>query len=441
MNDLELSVVAVRNNVPVRIKDVAHVNFGPATRRGGLDKAGSEAVGAVVVARYGSNPMEVINNVKDKIKEIEAGLPQKTLPDGTVSKVTVVPFYDRTGLIKETIGTLESALSHEILISIIVIIVLVMNLRASLIVAGLLPLGVLMTFILMRFFGIDANIVALSGIAIAIGVMVDIGIVDVENILRHLEMPENQGIRGKKLMQVIYKATTEVRAAVVTSIATTIVSFLPVFAMQAQEGKMFHPLAWTKTFALLAAFILGIVVLPTLVHIFFNIRFDTKKIKKIWNGALILAGVFFAIFWHTWPALALTALGINNLLDYRWSEKRREFPNYINIAITVLVATWYLSVEWLPLGAHNSEFVNFLFVAGIVTVILLALMSMVHFYEKILRWALLNKWKFLMIPAFTLFFGLLVWQGVDKIFGFIASGAEKAGWKNFRQTSVWQRCG
>ena len=438
LNDLELSVVAVRNNVPVRIKDVAHVAFGPATRRGGLDKAGSEAVGAVVVARYGSNPMEVINNVKDKIKEIEAGLPQKTLPDGTVSKVTVVPFYDRTGLIKETIGTLESALSHEILISIIVIIILVMNLRASLIVAGLLPIGVLMTFILMRFFGVDANIVALSGIAIAIGVMVDIGIVDVENILRHLEMPENIGIRGKKLMSVIYQATTEVRAAVVTSIATTIVSFLPVFAMQAQEGKLFHPLAWTKTFALLSAFILGIVVLPTLVHIFFNISFDRKKIKRIWNGFLIAAGFIFVVFWQMWPALALVAVGINNLLDYRWSEKRKEFPNYINIFITVLFATWYLSIEWLPLGAHNSEFANFLFVAGIVTIILLALMSMVHFYEEILRWALENKWKFLMIPAVTLLFGMLAWQGVDKIFGIIPKGAEKIGWKSFRQTSLWQ---
>ncbi|MCX6333316.1 MAG: efflux RND transporter permease subunit, partial [Bacteroidia bacterium] len=438
LNDLELSIVAVRNNVPVRIKDVAHVAFGPATRRGGLDKEGSEAVGAVVVARYGSNPMEVINNVKDKIREIDAGLPQKTLPDGTVSKVTVVPFYDRTGLIKETIGTLQSALSHEILISIIVIIVLVINLRASIIVAGLLPLGVLITFILMRFIGIDANIVALSGIAIAIGVMVDIGIVDVENILRHLEMPENKGIRGKKLMEVIYQATTEVRAAVVTSIATTIVSFLPVFAMQAQEGKMFHPLAWTKTFALLAAFILGIVVLPTLVHIFFNISFDTKRIRKIWNGTLIIAGVFFAIFWHSLPALALTAIGINNLLDHRWPEKQRKFPNYINIGITVLVATWYLAVGWLPLGAHNSEFINFLFVAGIVAVILLVLMSMVHYYEKILRWALLHKWKFLVIPAITLLFGLLVWQGYDKIFGVIATGAEKTGWKSFRTTALWQ---
>ena len=416
LNDLEISVVAVRNNVPVRIKDVAHVSFGPATRRGGLDKAGSEAVGAVVVARYGSNPMEVINNVKTKIKEIESGLPQKILPDGSVSKVTVVPFYDRTGLIKETIGTLQSALSHEILISIIVIIVLVMNLRASLIVAGLLPIGVLMTFILMRLFGVEANIVALSGIAIAIGVMVDIGIVDVENILRHLEMSENRGIRGKKLLDVIYQATTEVRAAVVTSIATTIVSFLPVFAMQAQEGKLFHPLAFTKTFALLAAFILGIVVLPTLVYVFFNISFDKKKIKVIWNSCLIAAGLVFAIFWHMLPALAITAVGINNLLDYRWSEARKEYANYINIFITVLFATWYLSIEWLPLGAHNSELINFVFVAGIVSVILLSLMTMVYFYENILRWALRNKWKFLILPAITIISGLLIWRKTGKEF-------------------------
>jgi len=438
LEDLEISVVAVRNNVPVRIKDVAHVVFGPATRRGGLDKAGSEAVGAVVVARYGSNPMDVISNVKDKIKELEAGLPQKTLPDGTVSKVTIVPFYDRTGLIQETIGTLESALSHEILISIIVIIILVMNLRASLIVAGLLPIGVLMTFILMSFFGIEANIVALSGIAIAIGVMVDIGIVDVENILRHLEMPKNKGIRGKKLMSVIYLATTEVRAAVVTSIATTIVSFLPVFAMQAAEGKLFHPLAFTKTFSLVSAFILGIVVLPTLTHIFFSIRFDTKKIRNFWNGGLILAGIIFIVLWQTWPALALIAVGVNNLFDYRWPERRKEFPNYINIAITVLVAAWYLTIEWLPLGAHNSVLSNFLFVAGIIAVILIALMSMVHFYENIIRWALEHKRKFLIIPIVTLLFGLLAWLGFDKTFGYIASGAEKLGWKNIRQTSFWQ---
>jgi len=439
LDDLENSVITVQNNVPVRIRDVAHTSFGPATRRGGLDKAGSEAVGAVVVARYGSNPMEVISNVKQKIKEIEAGLPQKTMPDGTVSKVTIIPFYDRTGLIKETIGTLEYALSHEILISIIVIIVLVLNLRASVIVAGLLPLGVLMTFILMRFFGVDANIVALSGIAIAIGVMVDIGIVDVENILRHLEMPENKGIRGKKLLEVIYLATTEVRAAVVTSIATTIVSFLPVFAMEAAEGKLFRPLAFTKTFALLSAFILGIVVLPTLVHIFFSIRIDTKKIRRVWNGLLVISGILLLALWHSWPALALTAIGINNLLDYRWAEKRIEFSNYINIAIAVLVAIYYLAIEWLPLGAHNSTFINFIFVADIIAVILAALISMVHFYEPILRWCLANKWKFLLLPIFTLLLGLLAWQGFDKIFGFTSRGFEKTGWKTVRQSAAWQR--
>lgn len=416
LDDLENSVVAVRNNVPVRIKDVAQATYGPATRRGGLDKDGSEAVGAVVVARYGVNPMEVIANVKDKIREIEAGLPQKTLPDGSVSKVTVVPFYDRTGLIKETIGTLESALTHEIIISIIVIIVLVLNLKSSIIVAGLLPLGVLMTFILMRFFGVDANIVALSGIAIAIGVMVDIGIVDVENILRHLEMPENKGARGKQLMKVIYDATTEVRAAVVTSIATTIVSFLPVFAMEAAEGKLFHPLAFTKTFALISAFVLGIVVLPTLVHILFDIRIDTKRIRRIFNGGLIVAGIAVVIVWQVWPALALVAVGVNNLLDYKWSDKRKEYPNYINIGIAVLVALYYLTIEWLPLGAHNGTLINFLFVAGIISVILLALMSMVHFYEPILRWALVHKFIFLLLPLFTLVFGVLAWKTFGKEF-------------------------
>jgi Cu(I)/Ag(I) efflux system membrane protein CusA/SilA len=438
LGDLENSVVAVRNNVPVRIKEVAQVSFGPATRRGGLDKSGVEAVGAVVVARYGSNPMEVIGNVKEKIKELEAGMPQKTLADGSVSKVTIVPFYDRAGLIQETIGTLESALSHEILISIIVIIILVMNLKASFIVAGLLPIGVLMTFIMMHYFGVDANVVALSGIAIAIGVMVDVGIIDVENILRHLEMPENKGIRGKELMKVIYNATTEVRDAVVTSMATTIVSFLPVFAMEAAEGKLFHPLALTKTFALIAALILGIVVLPTLVHILFNIKFDGKKIRKVWNGILIVSGILIFIIWFSWPALALIAIGINNLNQHRWSENKKEYTNYINVAITVLVALFFLSKEWLPLGAHNSLFVNFFFVAGIVLVILAALMSMVYYYELILRWALINKKKFLLLPAFTILFGILIWVGFDKTFGFVGTTFEKLGWNNVKQTKLWE---
>jgi Cu(I)/Ag(I) efflux system membrane protein CusA/SilA len=217
LEDLENSVVTVRDNVPIRIRDVARVQFGPASRRGGLDKGGSEAVGGVVVARYGANPLHTIENVKEKIAEIAPGLPSKTLEDGTVSRVTVVPFYDRTGLIKETLGTLEEAISLEVLISILVVIVLILNLRASFLISSLLPLGVLIAFIAMKQFGVDANIVALSGIAISIGVMVDVGVVFTENIVRHLQLPENRGLRGRQLVHTIYVATTEVAGAVITA--------------------------------------------------------------------------------------------------------------------------------------------------------------------------------------------------------------------------------
>lgn len=437
LEDLKQAVVTVRNNVPVRIGDVARVSFGPATRRGGLDKSGAEAAGAVVVARYGSNPMEVINNVKAKIKELEPGLPSKVLPDGTVSKVTIVPFYDRTGLIQETIGTLESALSHEILISIIVIIVLVFNLRASIIISGLLPVAVLMTFIVMSLTGVEANIVALSGIAIAIGVMVDVGIIFVENIVRHMEMPENHGVRGLALRNVIYDATIEVSSAVITALSTTIVSFLPVFAMQAAEGKLFQPLAYTKSFALIASFVLGIIVLPMLAHIVFNINLDKRRISRIWNSSLIVAGIFFTVFWGTWPALALVLIGLNNLFSNRWPEKHKYMTNLINIGITVLVAVYYLAHEWLPLGAHKAYIINFLFVGGIVGFVITLLMLMVHFYEPVLRWCLRNKWKFLGLPIATVIFGVTIWLGFNRIFGFVSSGFNKFG-VNIEQTSFWQ---
>ncbi|MDO9511980.1 MAG: efflux RND transporter permease subunit [Bacteroidales bacterium] len=419
LDDIRESVVTVRNNVAVRVGDVAKVGFGPAARRGGLDKDGVEAVGAAVVARYGSNPMEVINNVKKKIEEIAPGLPQKTLPDGTISKVTIIPFYDRTNLIKETIGTLESALSHEILISIIVIIILVLNLRASILISSLLPVGVLMTFIAMKWTGVDANIVALSGIAIAIGVMVDVGIVFVENIVRHLELPENINVKGKNLLQVIYTATIEVSSAITTALATTVVSFLPVFAMQAAEGKLFKPLAYTKTYALLASFLLGIIVLPTLANIIFSVNFDKKRIKRIFNTIIIGAGLLFTIYWGQIPALALVLIGINNLFEGKWTGNNKNFTNYFNVILTILVAVWYLSIEWLPLGASNANFTNYLFVGVLIALILGALLLIVHFYVPILRWSLRNKWTFMLLPIFTILFGFLAWQGIDRIFGFM----------------------
>jgi Cu(I)/Ag(I) efflux system membrane protein CusA/SilA len=430
LSDLEESVVAVHDNVPVRIKDVAKVNFGPATRRGGLDKGGAEAVGGVVVARYGANPMEVINNVKEKIAEISPGLPEKTLSDGTVSKVTIVPFYDRTGLIKETLGTLESALGDEILISIIVVIILVMNLRASILISSLLPIGVLITFIIMREAHVDANIVALSGIAIAIGVMIDVGIIFTENIVRHLDMPENKGVKSNDLLNVIYSATIEVASAVVTALATTIVSFLPVFAMQAAEGKLFRPLAFTKTFALLASLLIGIMVIPAFAHIIFSIRFDKKKVSRIWNITLIGAGILLLIVFRSVIVLALVGFGINNLLESRWSEDKRKFVNIINIAISLLVVVYFLTVHWMPLGAQNSTVVNLLFVFAILIIVLGILMTVVNFYSPILKWCLDNKWKFLSIPIVVVFLGIFVWKGADKLFGFMPL--------KLKESNTWQ---
>ncbi|OUO06418.1 efflux RND transporter permease subunit [Parabacteroides johnsonii] len=415
VSDLEKAVVTVRDGVPVRISEIAFVNIGPGTRRGGLDKEGVEAVGGVVIARYGSNPLEVINNVKDKIKEMAPGLPQKTLQDGTVSKVTVVPFYDRTGLIKETIGTLETSLSHEILICIIVIIVLVLNLRASVVIASMLPIAVLSTFIIMRYTGIAANIVALSGIAIAIGVMVDVGVVFVESIIRYMEMPENKGIRkGKAMVNLIYKAVSEVSGAIATAMITTIVSFLPVFAMEAQEGKMFSPLAYTKTYALASAFVLGLILLPTLSYILFSVRIDSKPIRKILNYILVAAGLLLSVLYGNIPALGLTAVGLNNLLAHRW--KKPGTGNYINIGIALAVATYFLAEEWLPMGPQKGIFINLLFVAGCIAAILSLLWLLVIYYERILRWCLDNRWKFMLLPAVTILFGILIWKRVGQEF-------------------------
>ncbi|MEN8230853.1 MAG: efflux RND transporter permease subunit [Bacteroidota bacterium] len=431
LEDLEKSVVAVRNNVPIRLKDVAKVNYGPATRRGGLDKGGSEAVGGVVVARYGANPLHTIDNVKEKIAEIAPGLPSKTLEDGTVSKVTIVPFYDRTGLIKETLGTLEEAISLELLISILVVIVLVLNLRASFLISSLLPVGVLIAFITMRQFGVDANIVALSGIAISIGVMVDVGVVFTENIIRHLEMRENAGARGKRLLEVIYSATTEVAGAVITALTTTIVSFLPVFAMQAAEGKLFKPLAFTKTFTMLAALLIGLIIIPTLANVVFSIRIDKQGYKRILNLLLAVVGLVLMIATGNFIALALIAYGVNGFLADRWPVGKDSRVNLINIIITGITIVFFLTKAWMPLGAQNSFFVNFLFVIAIVAVILGALSTVIFLYPRILKWALNNKGKFLLAPILIVMFGITAWQGFGSVFGFMP--------RFIKQTGVYQK--
>ena len=335
--------------------------------------------------------MHVINNVKAKIEELKVGLPEKKLKDGSISKVTIVPFYDRTQLIKETIGTLESALSHEILICIIVVLILVFNLRASAIIASMLPLAVLMTFIIMKLANIEANIVALSGIAIAIGVMVDVGVVLMENILKRLEpiQKAHKEIYGKELETLILEAVSEVSGAVFTAMATTIISFFPVFAMQAQEGKMFHPLAFTKTIALVASLLLGVLVLPTLAYWVFSFKTPRKL------GALLIR--------------------LKPQRTFTWRNKTITI-NQIMVAIAVLLAIYLLAEAWLPLGANSGIVVNVVFVALIVGVILGLLWLLVIYYERILRWCLAHRLAFMSIPVATLIAGFLIWKNTGKEF-------------------------
>ncbi len=460
VEDIEKAVVAVQENVPIRIQDIGVVSLGPATRRGALDKDGAEVVGGVVVARYGANPLQVINNVKDKIREISPGLPKKTLANGVESRLTIVPFYDRSGLIYETLGTLEEAISLQILIVILVVIIMVYNLRASFLISSLLPIAVLMVFIAMRYFHVDANIVALSGIAIAIGTMVDLGIIMSENIIKHFdEAPPEQ-----KLITTIYNGASEVSSAILTAVSTTIVSFIPVFTMQAAEGKLFGPLAFTKTFALIAALIVSLLIMPTLAHWFFGAKIKNEKIRKWLNIALIPIGVAALIAGQTWGGLILLAFGLVGVVktfsgkrfdvSREKSETGKSTPStgsamqqrmrsfafrvleYAEIIIVVIGVIWLLAKYWLPLGPAKSLVMNILFVSLLVTIILGFFIVLEYLYKPILRWCLNNKVTFLLIPSFLILFGAVTWMGFNNIFGFVAKGFDTVGW-NVRTTKVW----
>jgi Cu(I)/Ag(I) efflux system membrane protein CusA/SilA len=430
-SDIEKAVVAVHENIPIEIKDIAVVKLGPANRRGLLDKDGAEVVGGVVVARYGSNPLAVINRVKERITEISTGLPKKVLANGVESQLTIVPFYDRTQLINETLGTLEEALLLEILITILVVIVMVLNLRASILISSLLPLAVLMVFIAMRYFHVDANIVALSGIAIAIGTMVDLGIVLSENVIKHVN--EAQGAHN--LRDTIYKASAEVGSAIVTAVATTIVSFIPVFTMEAAEGKLFRPLAYTKTFALIAALLVALIILPTIAHWVFGLKIKSKRFINVLNALLIPIGLAVSIGFSLWAGLTLFAFGIAWFIK-TLVPKKNWFTQNLSIIIACISVIWLLANHWMPLGASKSVFINFFFVATLVAIILGAFGLIERFYAPILNWCLKNKKTFLILPSFLLLYGLNIWLGFSQVFGFVAVGTNSVGW-NIERTTLW----
>ena len=416
IEDIEESVVAVNNNIPIRIRDVARVSLGPAARRGALDKSGAEAVGGVVVARYGSNPLQVIENVKEKIREIEPGLPSRTLADGTVSQVKIVPFYDRTELIQETIGTLEEALTLEVLITVIVVILMLLNLRSSFLVSGSLPVAVLMCFIAMRYFGVDANIVALSGIAIAIGTMVDMGIVLTESMVYRMEKaPE-----GESLLTTIYEATVEVASAVVTAVATTIISFLPVFTMEAAEGKLFRPLAFTKTFALLASIIVAVTIIPPLAHSLFSLRREGSRMRIFTNLLLLAGGIGLALAYSPQLGTVAALVGAVGVLDAWLKDRLSERGQYgFDILKNVLIAGivgFFLTRFWMPLGVEQSLTTNFFFVALITGLLLGFFFLVIHYYENILRFCLRFKVLFLLLVSAMIYSGFTTYQNMGEEF-------------------------
>jgi copper/silver efflux system protein len=383
--DLEESVIRSTDGVPIRIGDVAHVTSGPALRRGALDRGGADAVGGVVVMRYGENPLQVIKRLKDKIAEISPGLPLKELDDGRNSRVTIQPFYDRSGLIRETLGTLESTLFEEMLITILVVLFLVMNLRASLLISALLPVAVLLTFVFMKWFGVDANIVALSGIAIAIGTIVDMGIVLTENILERMKQAGPQ----ESSREVVLAASSEVGPAILTAVATTIIGFLPVFSMIGAEGKLFQPLALTKTLALVSAVLVTLVLVPP-----FALALLGRRRSKTLPGA----SRGHRLGWQRWFQYLVMAL------------------------VTVL-----LSDHWRPLGPGASRLANLVFVAGGVFSLLFVFQLFERCYDRILRWCLKHKLLFLSLPGLLCVLGLTIWLGFPRVFGFIPRALTEIG--------------
>jgi Cu(I)/Ag(I) efflux system membrane protein CusA/SilA len=464
LEDIRSSVVAVKaDNVPVLVEQVAHVGLGPAARRGALDKGGADVVGGVVVARYGDNPLSVINNVKKKIQDTRNALPAKVVIDersagrnavesyatangfdaykdgelnqkpwlshlratprdqwppwATISQVTVVPFYDRTGLIYETLGTLNEAIAQQILVTVIVVLVMIMHLRSGLLISGMLPLTVLLCFISMKLFGVQANIVALSGIAIAIGTIVDMGIVVCENILRHL----GQADEDEPSLEVVHRAASEVGGAVLTAVLTTVVSFLPVFTMIGAEGKLFKPLAYTKTFALIAAIVIAITILPAAAHVLFCKRISGRRLRLAVHSGLTIAGIVVAFTVSGPVGIVLALFGVYLLVEPLVPQRIRGYAPMAASIVTVVLVGLLLTAYWEPLGPERGFVRNAVFVAVMIGGLLgfFALFRLV--YSRLLAWCLRHKLAFLTAPVLLVVLGGLVWLGYPTVSGWLPS--------------------
>lgn len=269
LDDLKDTVVAQRSNgTPIYVKDLGAVQMGPGYRRSVLEKDGREVVGGVALMRYGENPLEVTRRIKEKITTLQAGLPEG---------VRIVPFYDRTPLIYKALETVSDTVKEELLICTFMILLIMGHLGGAFVVSLTLPLAVLFSFLMMRIFGVPSNIMSLAGIAISVGILEDQAVVMTENAAHHLTRRFGRArVRGD-ISDIVIPACRTVGRPIFFSVLITILSFLPVFALQGMEGKMFHPLAWTKTFALIGVAILAITLVPALIPIFLKGRIKSEE--------------------------------------------------------------------------------------------------------------------------------------------------------------------
>ncbi|MFY9610531.1 MAG: CusA/CzcA family heavy metal efflux RND transporter [Blastocatellia bacterium] len=266
--DVENIVIGASSGTPIFVSNVAEVKLGDAFRVGALDRDGKEAVGGVVIARYGVNTLEVISAVKAKLETLKPGLP---------SGVTITPFYDRTELILRATSTLKRALLEELLLVTLAHVVFLFHFRSILIVTVPLPLAVLASFLFMHYLGISSNLMSLSGIAIAIGVLVDAGIVVTENAFRYMEKKGVDSRNRRQVWETVLESTRLVGRPIFFSMTIIILAFVPVFALTGREGKLFHPLAFTKTFAMLAATIIAVTLVPVLCTLLLRGRFHAEE--------------------------------------------------------------------------------------------------------------------------------------------------------------------
>jgi copper/silver efflux system protein len=280
IRDLEDIVLAVgEGGTPVRVADVAHVQLGPDQRRGVTDRNGEgEVVSGIVVMRHGENALQVIDAVRERLAEIESGLPEG---------VRILDAYDRAPLIRAAISNLSRVIIQVLIVTALIAGLFLLHLRSALVVVVTLPIAVLGAFLVMRVLGVQANIMSLAGIAIAIGAMVDAGVVLIDNVHKHLEREVGQ-ITSARRWDIVTRASQEVGPAVFFSLLVVTVSFLPVFALEAQEGRLFHPLAYTKTFAMASAAILSVTLIPVTLGLFIRGRTRSESANPV--SRLLLRG-------------------------------------------------------------------------------------------------------------------------------------------------------